>query len=546
MPHAAWVSSYYRKRMITRRSFLGAAAGVAVLAQVPKRPNILLISCENLGGHLGCYGDGTVRTPSIDEFAASATRFDRAYANSGVGAVSRSAIQTGMYPVTLGTHLDGRATLPPFVKPFTEYLRQAGYWIPGGKAKSVRPAGAPSFVWKRLDAVNPSRVRLRDAAYERLIRPVKAAERLGTTELTYPPHFEDGEESRRDWQNYHELVSLLDRQFALAAKGVDDNTVVVFFSEYGFTLREGNSAAYESGTRVPLLVKLPGTVKGSVSTRMVMLMDLGPSLLNLAGVKVPGHMQGQAFLGEHLPPQRRTVYASLDRADFRYQTVRSLRDSRYRFVCNYTVGAEELYDTAADPNEVKNLAASDPSAVSRFRDQLDRWRTDTRDLGLIPEPELAAKEAIVGTRWAVGRQQGFDRLQQRMVDVAMTQSFDRVRQAFADEDASVRTLACARPDPKLQADWRRALGDPSGAVRVRAAWSLRKQSQSDKAALKVLLKDLASQEEWLRFYAATALEELGDSDPAVPPALRAAAATEKNRSTALVLARILKGTPPHP
>src|SRR5688572_5779503 len=122
MPHAASVSSYYRKRMIKRRSFLGATAGAAVLAQALKRANILLISCENLGPHLGCYNEGTVRTPIIDAFAATAIRFDRAYANSGVGAVSRSAIQTCMYPVTLGTHFDGRATLPPFVKPFTEYL----------------------------------------------------------------------------------------------------------------------------------------------------------------------------------------------------------------------------------------------------------------------------------------------------------------------------------------------------------------------------------------------------------------------------------------
>jgi len=535
--------------MPTRRELLALAASVLRAQDTQKpRPNIVLISCENLGPHLGCYGDTSVATPALDAFAATAIRFTHAYAVSGIGPVSRSSIQTGMFPSTIGTHFNGRAVLPSFVKLLPDLLKQSGYHLTGAKSKAAPPPGAPAFTWKRLDAVTHSKVRLRGATYGATIRPVKASQRRGPDEAPFPTQFEDNEESRQDWSNYHELIALLDRQFAAALRDVPDpqNTIVIFFSEYGFTLREGNSAAYESGTRVPLLIRGPG-LPPSVSQRRVMLLDLAPTILNLAGIAIPTHMQGQPFLGDRLPPPRRTAFATLDRADSRYEIIRSIRSGSYRYVCNYTKGTEELFDSDRDPNEVKNLAPQESATASRMREQLDRWRADTRDLGLIPEAELAAREAMHRTRYAVGRQPGFEVLQQRLSKIALSQDDMQIREAFADPDAAVRAWACIRGAASrggMIADLRKSLADENATVRILAATALRKapgnQTSDAVPSSRVLLRELRSQEEWVRYAAILALEELGERDPKAIEFLRAASKSDPSRTVAALATKVLK------
>jgi len=520
--------------MTTRRSFLATAA-MSAFAQAAKRPNILIISCENLSPTLGCYGDANASTPALDAFAASAMRFDRAYAVSGIGPVSRSAIQTGMFPSTLGTHTGGSAVLPSFVKTFSELLRAAGYHIYA--PKKSRPADAPLFRWIRLDATNPSRIRLRGEAYDRTVKPLRPEQRKSPNQLPFPPQFEDSEEARRDWANGYEMTTLLDRQFAARLKELTEPTVVAFFSEYGFTLREGNSAAYESGTRVPLLIRLPEASEGKVDSQLVMLLDLAPTLLNLAGVEVPGHMQGRAFSGPRLSPPRRFVFATCDRPDYRYELVRSVRDARYRYVRNFTRGTEELFDSKADPNEVKPV--SDAAVQARLKERSERWRDDTRDLGLLPEADLAVREAALGTRYKVGRQQGFESLVQKLTEIASTNDGTKIREAFADDDAAVRAWAVMR---KPQTAPRSLLADVSGAVRMSLAKSLRKSDLKDAEALKVLLRGLRSSEEWVRMLAVLAFDEIGANDLPVMTALQAMAKVEKNRAVAAVVARATKGS----
>ncbi len=518
--------------------------GATALAQSSKRPNILCISCENLGPQLGCYGDSHASTPAIDAFAAGAIRFERAYAVSGIGPVSRSSIQTAMFPSTIGTHTGGSAALPAFVKPFSEYLKAAGYFIAGTTAKTGwknRPEGSPFFLWTRLDAVNPSRIRLRGDAYERTVRTLKPDQRKSPDQLPFPAQFEDTEESRRDWANYYEMIALLDRQFAARLKDLpsEEPTVIVFFSEYGFTLREGNSAAYESGTRVPMLIRLPAGEAKSDS-QLTMLLDVGPTLLNVAGVEVPGHMQGRAVLGSRLSAPRRAVFATCDRPDNRYELVRSVRDSRYRYVRNFTRGTEELFDSNADAAEVKDILVANPAVAARLKDRWERWRDETHDLGLIPEAEVAVREALLRTRYAIGRQAGYDALARRLTEIAGTQDAAKIREALDDEDAAVKAWACGKESAPVIV-LKKLLADASGAVRVAAALRLRKVDGADGAALRVLLRALRSTEEWVRVAAALALEELNGKDLTVLNALQAVAKADPNRVVAAVAARAVKG-----
>jgi N-sulfoglucosamine sulfohydrolase len=169
----------------------------------------------------------------------------------------------------------------------------------------------------------------------------------------------------------------------------------------------------------------PGTVNGD----LVEFIDFAPTMLSLAGVSIPRHIQGRAFLGQRRARPRDYVYGARDRMDEAYDLIRTVRDKRFRYIRNYmwyvsrgqdinymnqmptmqemrrlhaegklqgpqaqyfepTKPVEELYDTAADPHEVNNLA-DDPNysdVLNRMRAALADWYRRTMDIGLIPEP----------------------------------------------------------------------------------------------------------------------------------------------------------------
>src|SRR5581483_10183579 len=205
------------------------------------------------------------------------------------------------------------------------------------------------------------------------------------------------------------------------------NTVVFFFGDHGWGLTRGKRWPYDSGTRVPFLVRWPGRVKpGSVREDLVAFIDFAPTVLSIAGAKAPPHMQGQAFLGgagkEAAP--RKYCFSARDRMDETYDRIRSVRGERFRYVRNFhpelpyaqyinymdempimrawrrlafegklnptqmlffarTKPPEELYDTETDPHEVNNLAGAPEheAVLKEMRAALDRWIADTKDLG---------------------------------------------------------------------------------------------------------------------------------------------------------------------
>ena len=95
------------KILLGLAAIAATAAGIGQVAsgaKAPQRPNILWITNEDMSPHLGSYGDPQARTPNLDRLAAQGARFTRAFSISGVCAPSRSAIITGMYPSSIGTH----------------------------------------------------------------------------------------------------------------------------------------------------------------------------------------------------------------------------------------------------------------------------------------------------------------------------------------------------------------------------------------------------------------------------------------------------------
>jgi len=434
------------------------------------RPNILWITCEDMSPDLGCYGDSYARTPTLDNLAAQGVRYTNVFSVAGVCAPSRSAIITGMYPCSIGTHhMRCKGVPPAHVKCFTEYLRAAGYYCTNNvktdynfdapvtawdecSAKADwrgRAPGQPFFSVINITTTHEGQIRSTEQKFALHMSRVKPEDRHDPLKAVLPPYYPDTPIVRRDWARYYDLITSMDAQVAeilqrLEADGLADSTIVFFFSDHGRGLPRAKRWLYDSGLHVPMIVRWPDrSGAGSTCDDLVSFVDLAPTVLSLAGVEIPEHMQGGAFLGDQkVAKPREYVCAARDRMDETYDIIRAVRDKQYKYIRNFRPGRpyaqyihyaeqmptmqemrrlykegkltgpqkifflpekpeEELYDTQADPHEINNLAGSAEHATTleRMRKALEDWMTAIGDLAFVPEEELNERMRP-GGKWA--------------------------------------------------------------------------------------------------------------------------------------------------
>ncbi len=150
------------------------------------------------------------------------------------------------------------------------------------------------------------------------------------------------------------LGHLLD---ALEQSGRADNTIIVLWSDHGWHLGEKarwrKETLWRESTRVPLIVVAPGiTQAGSTSSATVSLMDLYPTMVELAGLDMPEHPEGISLVPLLKDPAAEWDHAAISTSRFGNHAVST---NRYRYI-RYSDGTEELYDLDSDPNEWHNLA----------------------------------------------------------------------------------------------------------------------------------------------------------------------------------------------
>ena len=443
-------------------------------------PNILWISAEDLSaGTLGCYG-GAAHTPRLDRLAADGLRFDAAFSAAPVCAPSRSAIITGVMPTTLGSlPMRCKATPPPHVSGFPGRLHEAGWWCTNNSKTDYNLSASFDAGWNQSNDRAHWRSRLRaDQPFfavfnltvthesglfgdqpERVRRGLPPEARREPAYVTVPPYYPDTPVIRRAIAQRLELAAALDVAVGrildeLQNDGLADDTIIFFWSDHGEGIPHGKRSLTEHGLRVPLLVRVPakwrararlpggGEPNGTTET-LVSLLDLGPTVLTLAGLARPAWMEGRAFLGEGAT-SRDVVIAARDRMDVRPGCGRSARDARFRYVRNFMPwldgddlpdyadgvaithelraarqagtlppGAgwfsrtcrapEELHDARADPDEVYDLAADPAHAadLARLRAAVREWMRKTKDTGILPESMLQAEAQSAGSEWAI-------------------------------------------------------------------------------------------------------------------------------------------------
>lgn len=345
---------------------------VAVLCTVStnlwaqQRPNVLWLTCEDISPNLGCYGDSFATTPELDRFARQSIRYTHAIGITGVCAVNRSCLVTGMYSSSIGTQdMRSRSKLPGWMKCFPEYLRDAGYYCTNNSKTDYnfpvspkawdecsnrahwknREAGQPFFAVFNYIGTHESQIWAENhARHAATLRPDELHE---ASAVPIPPFHPDTPEVRRDWANYYDNITALDYWFAAKLKELDDagladNTIVFFYSDHGAGMPGVKKWIWNDGLLVPLLIHFPPPLRhaapgdpGSVTDRLVSFIDFGPTVLSLCGVTIPGYMQGKAFLGKQVVAPREVAYIIRDRMAERYDMIRGVRDARYQYCRNY-------------------------------------------------------------------------------------------------------------------------------------------------------------------------------------------------------------------
>jgi uncharacterized sulfatase len=446
------------------RSWFLALLFVPGFCPAADRPNVLWVTSEDNGPHLGCYGEPLAVTPHLDALAARGLRYTRANSTAPVCAPARTTVITGLYPPSAGAeHMRSEVPLPPGFRLFPEFLREAGYYCtnnskedynvkaPGrawdessGKAHwKNRAAGQPFFAVFNATISHESQIRNAIDERDRIHDPAK---------VRVPAYHPDTPETRRDWAQYHDRITMMDAQCGerlaeLEQAGLAEDTIVFYWGDHGSGMPRNKRWPYNSGLNVPLIVSFPEKWRhlaprdyavGGASARRVSFADLAPTMLSLAGIVPPAWMQGLAFAGPHETAAPEHSFGFRGRMDERFDCVRSVIGERYVYLRHYmphriygqyidymfqtpttrvwqvqfragTLNeaqsrfwrpkpAEELYDLQTDPDEVRNLADSPEHAAvlasmrRALRDHLGR----TRDLGFLPEQEVHARAAAAG------------------------------------------------------------------------------------------------------------------------------------------------------
>jgi N-sulfoglucosamine sulfohydrolase len=263
-----------------------------------RRPNIVWISNEDMSPHLGVYGDRSARTPVLDRLARESVRYTRAFTTAPVCAPSRAAIITGMYQTSIGAQhmrttedrvpeLPGPyLAVPPFyVKAFPEYLRAGGYYTTN-RAKTDYQFGVPFTIWDELGRNAHWRSRANkeqpffsvfnlEVTHESQIfpsSPARKGKRLVTdpTELEVPPYYPDTPAVREELARMYDNIADMDAQVGEILKQLEDdglaeNTIVFYWSDHGDGVPRAKRSLYDSGLRVPLMIRWPKALGSTIA-----------------------------------------------------------------------------------------------------------------------------------------------------------------------------------------------------------------------------------------------------------------------------------------
>lgn len=500
------------------RLFITLTIIATSVAAAADKPNFVwLISEDNSKHFLKLFDETGAETPNIAKLAKHGLIYDHAFSNAPVCSVARTTLITGCYAPRLGTQYHRRsqmAPLPAGLKLFPTYLRDAGYYttnnsktdynIEGQKAAwdesskraswRKRNDGQPFFHKQSFGASHEGSLHFPTADIDN--KPTKTDPET----VFISPRHPQTKTFKYTYARYHDNIMKIDQQIGnvvdqLETDGLLEDTFIFYFGDHGGVLPGSKGYAYEVGLHIPLVVRVPEKWKhltdfkpGSRVDGFVSFIDFGPTLLQLAGVKVPDTMDGQPFLGEGIAGAavnaRDTAFGYADRFDEKIDFVRTVRKGKYKYIRNFTTfnydglqnnyryiqaayaewrklydegklneaqkqffeprPMEEVYDVEADPYETKNLIGSmELEPLQDLRRTLAMHLKNTHDLSFLPESTMLRRA------WdnpvAFGEKHADELWEIQQIAMPGTDSFDVARKwiepALSSDNATKRYWA---------------------------------------------------------------------------------------------------------
>lgn len=421
-----------------------------------ERPNILWVTFEDTSSYeFGCYGNKDVHTPNADSLAAQGIQFMNAWSVAPQSSPARSSLITGCYAPTYGMDVHPVSYDTPADIFFPQRLREAGYYCTNNSKTHYNSTNNNKACWDECTktASYNSPKRGKDQPFFAVFNTVTShmgrvrtfhtdgrrdytKEGIYTELLTLPSYVPDLPEVRSDYAGHLEAVQDVDTWLGfflkdLKDKGLDDNTIIFFFSDHGGCVPRGKGYLYESGLKVPLIAYFPekwkhlANGKSGKDNSLVNFTDLGPTVLSLAGVKPTKNMQGKAIFGEYASKEERNVqFAFAANQLHHFMPVRAVTDGHIKYMRSYipyrqfalrnyyqwgmpsnkawdklVLGnhntnpdwaltfdahpAEMLFDLDKDPGELHDLSSSPEYAevLAKMRKELSNHIRSTHDLG---------------------------------------------------------------------------------------------------------------------------------------------------------------------
>ena len=350
---------------------------LAVAKADAARPNIILITADDLGFQLGCYGDTVATTPHMDRLARGGIRFTRGFVTQSSCSSSRSSLLTGLYPhqngqIGLAGHdndpgvlTNGYAMRPNQVT-LPTLLKQAGYRTGIIGKLHVQPASTFDFDYKELstdDTRDMEKLRANCNAflgdtggkpfffYVNLYDPHapwtrdvhgRPKTKVTAEQVKLFPFMGANDDSagmRQQIADYYTCVNRVDEGMGvlldvLRERGLIANTLVVLLGDNGPPFSRAKVSSFEAGVNTPFIISWPGRVMPRVSDEFICGVDFLPTFLELAGVKPPGGLAGRSLVpllsGEPVKWREWLATEYTTHETHRLNPQRSLRDTRYK------------------------------------------------------------------------------------------------------------------------------------------------------------------------------------------------------------------------
>jgi len=553
--------------------------------------NVVWIVIEDASAHIGCYGETLIETPNIDRMAREGIRCKNAFVTSPVCSSSRSAMVSGMYQTTLGVHNHRSQTssgkgggnanyydsykVPKSVKLTPELFRDAGYFVTNKSKTDYNFIPTSKLYhgsdWKKAPAAQPIFAQFQLSGGKNR----KAKSHADPAKVVLPPYYPDHPVLRQDWAKYLDSWVKTDEEVGqiladLEKAGRLDSTAVFLWTDHGVSHLRGKQFLYEEGIRVPMIIRLPKKHRaGTERDDLIEHIDVAACSLKLAGIKIPDYVQGRDFLAADYKPSK-FVFAARDRCDETVDVLRCVRDSRYKYVRNFMSHVphaqpsqykdgkkilqvirglqkegklneqqsrpfaprrppEELYDLQSDPHELVNLATTTKhqERLASMRKALHQRMTQTRDMGLIPEPILEDVGRAAGNKYLAFLETDHSKQTRRLIEVITAGEANEAAKLldFAKSaDPSTRYWAAVwlgvNKTAKSKSTLLKLTSDTVPAVRVAAAQALCKLGDMD--YLKRLVEHIKDPNLLVGMFALRAIEELGDAGKAHREAIAAA------------------------